>query len=229
MLHMLLAEGRLRRRGSGSYGGVDPVTAGFNYDNGPNAIGRLTAQYDNGIALESYTYDAMGRVTGTRYHDYEADYGDAARTEQGMQVQYDLAGHPTQLIYPDGRTVKQSWDGAGRLATVTDAGTGEVYLSGGSSPSPVQYFPSGAVMSSVSATASRRAFSRTAACRPATPAPARPCWPPSPAKATCSTATTTSAPRRGPAAATRPATTATSTPSSTTSWGTAPKAWATTA
>ncbi|MES2222518.1 MAG: RHS repeat-associated core domain-containing protein [Acidobacteriota bacterium] len=116
----------------------------YTYDQGTNGIGRLSQELNQYatywiLAGTQFQYDAMGRVTSTnwgRYGTYE--------WRPGMQVQYDLAGNTTQLTYPDGRVVSQTWDGAGRLASV-NAGA----LGGGGNPyvSGIQHYPSGGVRS----------------------------------------------------------------------------------
>lgn len=108
-------------------------TSNLTYDEGLNGIGRLTSEFRDGVAGESYSYDAMGRVTGPNWFDYSAH---GWRT--GITTKYDLAGNVTQLTYPDQRVISQAWDGAGRLAAVWDSTggvVGSVYATGPSQPS----------------------------------------------------------------------------------------------
>ena len=145
------ATNRLTSKSSGRYNAVsDVVGANLSYDSsGSNnyGIGRLTGQANDGVAGESYVYDSMGRVVNTSWHQYQP-----AGTVQGMHVTYDLAGKPTQIVYPDGRTITQVWDGAGRLSSITDAQSGANYFSAPSG-SAQQYFPSGALENALLGTA----------------------------------------------------------------------------
>jgi len=98
--------------------------AGFNYTFGydaisptpqPNLVGRLVWTNNNLNTNETYSYDAMGRVTGHRL-GLPSNTSPPWLTTQVTAV-YDLAGNITDLTYPDGRHVKQTWDGAGRLSS----------------------------------------------------------------------------------------------------------------
>jgi RHS repeat-associated protein len=116
------------------------------YDQGANGNGRLTREENHVpgsnqlLSGTQYQYDAMGRPTGTLWGDYTTQ-----SWRQGLSgIQYDLAGNMTQLTYPDGTVVSQSYDGAGRLSAVNNGplnGGGAAYLSN------IQYFPSGALAS----------------------------------------------------------------------------------
>jgi RHS repeat-associated protein len=55
----------------------------------------------------------MGRLTTQTYC-----LPDNCGNRQTVTAQYDLAGHMTNLTYPDGRQVAQLWDPAGRLSSV---------------------------------------------------------------------------------------------------------------
>lgn len=112
----------------------------FIYDQGANGIGRLYQESDpiwNGQTYSGtqFSYDAMGRVTGTNWFHYNAQ-----AWQSGISAQYDLAGNLTQVTYPDNRVISQTWDGSGRLTNVFDgpqANPGVPYISG------VQYTASG--------------------------------------------------------------------------------------
>src|SRR6185437_14222685 len=64
---------------------------------------------------ELYSYDSMGRQNriGTAFPS------EAGWSAHETDVAYDLAGNMTSLTYPDGRVVKQSFDGAGHLQSST--------------------------------------------------------------------------------------------------------------
>ena len=112
---------------------ADNMRGWFYYDTGTNGIGKLSSENRNAVGGETYSYDVMGRISGTTWINYQA--GNAPQT--GMAVLYDLAGNPRQLTYPDGRVIANAYDGAGRLSTVTDAtanGSSEVYFQASSSP-----------------------------------------------------------------------------------------------
>ncbi len=61
-----------------------------------------------------YFYDSMGRLSGQ-----STSLPSTPDAHVSMSAIYDLAGNMTSLTYPDGRVVKQSWDGAAHLQTVT--------------------------------------------------------------------------------------------------------------
>lgn len=84
-----------------------------------NAVGRLTHTSDVTNVASDFTYDVMGRLTA-KIDCYPSDcsYGDA------QQAGYDLAGNLIDLRYPDGRTITQSFDNAGRLHSIR-AGTSQ--------------------------------------------------------------------------------------------------------
>ena len=130
----------------------DYTNATMVYDTCANGIGRLCqestpAPWING-GFESGTrlnYDPMGRVTGTQWFNYGAQ-----AWQNGVGAKYDLAGNLTQITFPDGRVVAQTFDGAGRLASVADTTSGSSipYINGGGS-NGIAYWPSGAVQTSV--------------------------------------------------------------------------------
>lgn len=102
-----------------------------------NAVGRLSHTSDNIHIASNLGYDAMGRLT-LKNDCLESDcsYSD------NQSATYDLAGNLTSLTYPDGRVVNQTWDGVGRLLTVSDATPGG---SNGTYLNVTQYWPNGAV------------------------------------------------------------------------------------
>lgn len=127
----------------------DNMNGAFVYDQGPNGIGRMSSENRNTVGGEAYSYDEAGRITATTFIQYHAN---SAAT--GMGIVYDLAGHPTQLTYPDGRVIGQKWDTAGRLQSITDTtsgGSAQSYFNLPSSPlttfgaPSTQYWPSGAL------------------------------------------------------------------------------------
>ena len=103
----------------------------YEYDSAPsiyNGIGRLTYASNSVDADKKISYDAMGRP------NWQASWTPSSPNHTGIvtTAQYNLAGNLAQLKYPDGRTVVQNFDGAGRLGSVT-SGTitspGPAYLS----------------------------------------------------------------------------------------------------
>jgi RHS repeat-associated protein len=103
------------------------VTPPFQY-NAPDhgsSIGRLThASNDNGAAYDP-TYDAMGRVIGTRYCiPSDCNY------DLNVTAAYDLAGNLTKLTYPNGETVSYTPDSAGRMVSAIDTANGLNFVSG---------------------------------------------------------------------------------------------------
>lgn len=63
---------------------------------------------------QTFSYDAMGRVTKEHY----ALPSEAGYTDHIVESGYDLAGNPTTLTYPNGYQVTNEYDGAGRLKRV---------------------------------------------------------------------------------------------------------------
>lgn len=122
------------------------MTAAFGYDGfaedgttrlagTTNAIGRLSHDTSQVNAASTYSYDPMGRPTMvTSCLPSDCSYSIA------QYAAYDLAGNMTSLTYPDGRTVTQSFDGAGRLATVKG---GTAQTPGAPYVSSISYFPNG--------------------------------------------------------------------------------------
>jgi RHS repeat-associated protein len=84
-----------------------------------NSIGRLSYESNDVNASGAYNYDAMGRVTSRSY----CVPSNCSLSIQA-QATYDLAGNMTSQTYPDGRTITQGIDGAGRVSSVTYTGWG---------------------------------------------------------------------------------------------------------
>lgn len=69
----------------------------------------------NGLNYTShFAYDSMGRVVNQSY--CLPSQGGACN--KSVSAAYDLAGNLVQLVYPDGRAVKQNFDGTNRRASV---------------------------------------------------------------------------------------------------------------
>ena len=82
---------------------------------GPNAIGRLSHSSNQANSASTYAYDVMGRLIAKEdCNPHNCGYNDL------QKIGYDLAGNMTSMQYPDTRTIQQTFDGAGHLATVTD-------------------------------------------------------------------------------------------------------------
>lgn len=98
-------------------------TEGFGYDGkgedgtpvgqpSLNSIGRLSHISNEINAAATYSYDAMGRMTlKTECVPIDCSYDVSA------SAKYDLAGNMTDVTYPDGHHIQQTFDGAGRLNT----------------------------------------------------------------------------------------------------------------
>jgi RHS repeat-associated protein len=106
-----------------------------------NPIGRLTFQTVGvGNSTQLFSYDSMGRVIN-EFECVPSNCGTGAST---FSAGYDLAGNMNSLTYPDGRVVKQTWDTAAHLQTVTfDSYNGQHV--GYSYASGFTYTPSGAL------------------------------------------------------------------------------------
>ena len=98
-----------------------------------NPIGRLVqhAKPYEGNSLQ-FSYDAMGRVVT---QGNTLPNGCCVPTANEIHAVYDLGGNMTDLTYPDGRHIQQSFDAAGRLtaSNLVDIGgvsTSASYLQG---------------------------------------------------------------------------------------------------
>jgi len=102
-------------------------TTTFQYDSGPNAIGRLTSISD-GATATTYAYNSKGRLS--------------SKTQQVGNVSlttgytYDSAGRLSQMTYPSGQIVSYSYDAQGRISALSNGATTIL--------SNIQYSPFGA-------------------------------------------------------------------------------------
>jgi len=97
----------------------------YGYDdttNGNQGIGQRTARWDDTGWL-TWTYDPRGRVTKeTRYMIGAGSFS--------TQYAYDTADRLTQITYPTGEVVNQSYNAAGQATQLTSAQYGVSYASG---------------------------------------------------------------------------------------------------
>jgi RHS repeat-associated protein len=119
------------------------ITTTYVHDNSGHLIGK---QYSNGEPSAKYVYDGTsgnllssylqtpaGRVEERTYH-YNAQ-GKLDRITQNITAEhtlsfvYDTSGHLTNITYPDGRVVRQTWDSGGHISSIADQ-NGVAYLSG---------------------------------------------------------------------------------------------------
>ncbi|RPJ56342.1 MAG: hypothetical protein EHM23_23820, partial [Acidobacteria bacterium] len=130
----------------------DP-TVDYYYDNaggGTSAYssGRLTKvrsfrllpnNQEEVISLNKYEYDTMGRISKS--------VQETAGVPYPVFYAYDLAGNLTSMTYPSQRVVKTHYDGAGRIAGVSNNSDTPLYYSGNAatSSSRLTYTPFGAV------------------------------------------------------------------------------------
>lgn len=108
-----------------------------------NSLGRLSEVSNTHNNSVSYSYDTMGRPQITYYMLPSVCCNHANQVT--TTVTYDLAGRPTQITYPDGRVVKETWNTASHLQTVQYAqwnGTNVNY----NYLSSATYWPDGAPM-----------------------------------------------------------------------------------
>ena len=111
-----------------------------NFGSDPNLIGRLSftrsylptgAQHDD----QYFAYDPMGRLK----HWIGSPPSEWGWSQHEIHKQYDLAGNPTLISYPDTRSITQVFDSAGRLQSVYPTGSPATpYVSS------IGYLPSGA-------------------------------------------------------------------------------------
>jgi RHS repeat-associated protein len=96
-----------------------PATPTVTYQYGTNSAqnnnGRLIKTLD-GLGSEAYSYDQFGRVTQVQ----KAISG----TTYSISYAYNLASELTQITYPSGRVVQQSFDAIGRLCEIAPQTTG---------------------------------------------------------------------------------------------------------
>lgn len=153
------------------------ITTSYSYD----ALHRATGiTYSNGDPSVSYAYDGSGCLglmscqnigertgmtdaAGSESWAYEVDRTNFRsihvdqRTTSGVvgttTYYLDLSGNVTQLVYPTGRVVNYTYDGADRPSTAVDGSNGITYATGWQAPpsgtsctsSAVCYTPQGAV------------------------------------------------------------------------------------
>ncbi len=106
-----------------------------------NPIGHLTWASNDVNADNQYSYDSMGRVINQGGCTPQR----CVLGANPVSAQYDLAGNMTSLTYPDGRTISQMTDAAGRVSSVNYAswnGTGHTYSYLNSNALP-EYDPAG--------------------------------------------------------------------------------------
>jgi len=102
----------------------DPAIT-YTYDQGTNGLGHRTGMTD-ASGSTSWTYDIMGRVASeTRTINPGPGLNPVTRT---LSYQYDLAGNPTQITYPDGTVVQYAEDNAGRDLSAIDTTHGINYV-----------------------------------------------------------------------------------------------------
>jgi RHS repeat-associated protein len=153
------------------------ITTTYGYDE----INRLLSRtYSNGDPTVTIVYDQLGclNLTGCQNIGYRTSMTDAAGSESwayfvsssSSQTQHqdqritsgvtksstyymNQAGDPTQVVYPTGRTVNYTYNGANRPATASDSSNGITYTTAPSSPlsgcpsGQVCYTPQGSVYS----------------------------------------------------------------------------------
>ena len=84
-----------------------------------NSVGRLSIVSNDVNAATAYSYDAMGRIV--LQNQFLPGVGAWGTT---ISAGYDLAGNMTGLTYPDGTQIQQGFDGAGRIITSNQVGSG---------------------------------------------------------------------------------------------------------
>ncbi len=95
---------------------TSPVTLAYDLGGAAaNALGRLTKLTD-GPGSETYTYNNLGQLTQLQKI--------IAGTTYTISYAYNLAGEMTQITYPSGHVVQQSFDAIGRLCEVAPSTTG---------------------------------------------------------------------------------------------------------
>jgi RHS repeat-associated protein len=105
-------------------------------------VGHRTVMIE-GANAQSWSYDAMGRVTGQHRH--------TNGIELNASWAYDMNGDLASVTYPSGRTVSYTWDSAGRPSVATDVANGIDYIQGscanGLASNGVCYAPQGSIAS----------------------------------------------------------------------------------
>lgn len=91
----------------------------YTYDQGTNGLGRLTSVSDADSSL-SWTYDAQGRVL-SQTQTIGAG-GNAPAYSYMQSYQYNSAGQLTQVTYPSGSVLTYTYDGLGRVQSLSQNG-----------------------------------------------------------------------------------------------------------
>ncbi len=130
-------DGQVGQSASASYLGGNLVgrmsfTRSFNPDLAGSTCSTTTGKCDD----QYLGYDAMGRPN----HLAEAFPSEWGSGIHSTDLKYDLAGNMTDLAYPDGSTITQAFDGAGRLSSVSAGTTAQP---GAPFISSITYLPSG--------------------------------------------------------------------------------------
>ncbi|WP_263377299.1 DUF4329 domain-containing protein [Granulicella paludicola] len=103
-----------------------------------NPKGRVVQMSNNNGAIESYSYDSMGRITSEQ---------ECVAIGCGtVNAQYDVAGNMVYLKYPDGLIITQNPDAAGRLQTIKNGNSGSQSVAYFTATS---YWPSGNLQSAI--------------------------------------------------------------------------------
>lgn len=114
-------------------GGANPSqTVAYQYDQGANGIGHLT-QITDATGIVGYTYDPHGRLTSETAQEYGAVY----TTGYG----YDPQGRLATMTYPSGRTLDYTFDGQGRINSISTTWNGKTTVLA----SAIAYRPFGGV------------------------------------------------------------------------------------
>ena len=94
------------------------------YQTATNTVGRLvrvwTGSNPQFATWTAFSYDSMGRPT-TQWNCFSFPWANPCQNVVATRLQYDLAGNVTQMIYPSGMVVQQSFDSAGRLCQIAGA------------------------------------------------------------------------------------------------------------
>jgi RHS repeat-associated protein len=94
------------------------------YQTATNTVGRLvqiwTGSNPQFATWTAFSYDSMGRAT-TQWNCLSFPWANPCQNIVATKMQYDLAGNLTQMTYPSGMVVQQSYDSAGRLCQVAGA------------------------------------------------------------------------------------------------------------
>jgi RHS repeat-associated protein len=91
------------------------VTLTYGSSTAQNNNGRLISMTD-GAGSEAYSYNNLGRVTQLQKI--------IGTTTYNINYAFNVAGELTQITYPSGRVVQQSFDGIGRLCEIAPATSG---------------------------------------------------------------------------------------------------------